>query len=223
MSHLKNAGLFDLLERLANGIVAVVGPHCEIVVHDFSDLEHSAVIVAGNVSGRGIGAPVPDLYFISNGLDSNTSDQLNYRIKIGDRELQSSTIWVRDKEGVPIGAVCINIDYFELNQAYSILARLTANAREPQFTIQDTLAKDMDDLIALSVSAFLRQEGILSIEKMTQDDKRRLVEVVEERGLFKLRGAANRLAEILNVSRASIYNYRGSLSESELTSEPTSG
>jgi predicted transcriptional regulator YheO len=54
------------------------------------------------------------------------------------------------------------------------------------------------------------------------EDKRRLIEAVEERGLFKLRGAVSRLAEILNVSRASIYNYRGSLGKRELASESTS-
>ena len=33
--------LYDLLGRIAEGVVAVIGPHCEVVVHDFSDLEHS--------------------------------------------------------------------------------------------------------------------------------------------------------------------------------------
>ena len=96
MTHLERLGLLDILKRLAEGIVAVVGPHCEVVVHDFSNLEHSAVVVAGNVSGREPGAPVPDLDFISTKLDRDTPDQLNYRIKIDSRELQSSTIWLRD-------------------------------------------------------------------------------------------------------------------------------
>jgi predicted transcriptional regulator YheO len=36
MNHLERLGLLDILKRLAEGIVAVVGPHCEVVVHDFS-------------------------------------------------------------------------------------------------------------------------------------------------------------------------------------------
>ncbi len=35
--------------------------------------------------------------------------------------------------------------------------------------------------------------------------------VIEKHGLFQLRGAAQRLADMLNVSRASIYNYRASI------------
>ncbi len=214
MSNLKNLVSLDLLERLAEGIVAVVGQHCEVVVHDFSNLEHSAVIVKGNVSGRGPGAPVPDIEFISSGLQADASDELNYRIKIGSRELQSSTIWIRDNDGIPVGAVCINLDFFELNQAYNVLDRLTAQTRkEPELTVEDTWAKDVDDLIKLSVVAYIRQAGIPNVEAMTHKNKLQLIEKVEERGLFKIRGAASRLAEILNVSRASIYNYRSKLDE----------
>jgi predicted transcriptional regulator YheO len=212
MSHLVNLGLLDILKRLAEGVVAVVGPHCEVVVHDFSDLEHSAVVVAGNVSGRKPGAPVPDLDFISSELDSGTPDQLNYRIKIDSRELQSSTIWVRDANGKPVGAVCVNLDYSGLLQTRSLLERLTAPAREaPSFVVRNTLAKNLDELIEHSVSAFMRQNEISHIGMMTQEDKLRLMAEIEKNGLFQLRGAVKLLADMLSVSRASIYNYRASI------------
>jgi predicted transcriptional regulator YheO len=214
MSHLERLGLVNLLERVAEGIVAVVGPHCEVVIHDFSDLEHSVVVVVGDVSGRKPGAPVPDLEFTSNELNNETPDQLNYRIKIGSKELQSSTIWIRDDDGSPCGAMCINIDYEELSEASKILDRFIAPAKEtPALIVQDTWAKDLDELINFSVISYMRRENIPQIENMTQFDKLKLVEVVEQRGLFKIRGAATRLAEILNVTRASIYNYRASVKD----------
>ena len=83
--------LLDLLSRLAHGIVAVVGPNCEVVVHDFNDLEHSAVIVEGNVTGRKPGAPIPDLSFISEEIQDDAEDQINYRSTKGSHSLQSST------------------------------------------------------------------------------------------------------------------------------------
>lgn len=214
MSHLERLGLLDILERLAHGIVAVIGPHCEVVIHDFSDLEHSAVVVAGNVSGRSPGAPISDLDFASNELDFDTPDQLNYGIEIDSRQLQSSMIWIRDHDGTPVGAICINIDYFDLNQAFAFLDRYSAPVRKgPDRGVQVTLAKNMDDLIKNAVSEYLHQEGISDIEAMTQDDKQRLVETVEERGLFKIRGSSKRLANLLNISRASIYNYRANAKE----------
>ena len=211
MSHLERLGLLDILKRLAEGIVAVVGPHCEVVVHDFSDLEHSAVVVAGNVSGREPGAPVPDLDFISTEMDSDTPDQLNYRIKIDSNEFQSSTIWIRDSDGTTIGAVCVNVDYSGLLQASTLLDHFIAPAREvPSFVVRDTLAKNLNELIEHAVSAFLRQNEIPHIDMMSQKDKLRLMALIEKNGLFQLRGAAQLLADMLNVSRASIYNYRAS-------------
>ena len=214
MTPLDRIALLNVLGRIAEGVVAVVGSHCEIVIHDFSDLEHSAVAVFGGVSGRKPGAPVPDLEFISNDLDADTPDQLNYRIKIGSKELQSSTVWIRDDKGTPIGAVCINIDYDELKQLSKTLERLIAPAKEvPNLVVQDTWAKDVDELINLSVTAYMRQEDIPKIEDMTREEKLMLVNGIEKKGLFKIRGAAKVLAEILNVTRASIYNYRASVKE----------
>jgi predicted transcriptional regulator YheO len=76
----------------------------------------------------------------------------------------------------------------------------------PELTVQDTWAKDIDDLISLSVSAHLRDNKIASAEEMTQDDRLQLITTFEKCGLINLRGAASHLAGILNLSRVSIYN-----------------
>ena len=214
MSDLDQPWFLDILERLAEGIVAVVGPHCEVVVHDFSDPEHSVVLIAGNVTGRRVGAPVPDLSFISGELNRDTPDQMNYCARIGSHHLQSSTIWIRDTDGTPIGAVCINVDYSDLTHARDLLDKLATSTRNvSDLVITDTFAKDVGDLIELSVSEFLRQEDVQSVEAMGYEDKLRLIQSLEERGLFRIRGAVNRVADVLDVSRASIYNYRSSLKQ----------
>ena len=214
MSHLDQPWFLDTLKRLAEGIVAVVGPHCEVVVHDFSDPEHSVVLIAGNVTGRRVGAPVPDLSFISGELDRDTPDQLNYRARIGSNHLQSSTIWIRDTDGTPIGAVCINVDYSDLTHARDLLDKLATSTRHvSDLVVTDTFAKDVGDLIELSISEFLRKEAVQNVEMMGYEDKLCLIQSLEERGLFRIRGAVNRVADMLDVSRASIYNYRSSLKQ----------
>ena len=108
--------------------------------------------------------------------------------------------------------MCVNVDYSGILQARTLLEHLTAPAREvPSLVVRDTLAKNLDELIEHSVSAFLRRNEIPRIEMMSQEDKLRLMAVIERHGLFQLRGAAQRLADMLNVSRASIYNYRASI------------
>jgi predicted transcriptional regulator YheO len=211
MSNL-DPSILEILKRVAEGVVAVVGPHCEVVVHDFGDLEHSVVAIAGNVTGRKPGAPVPDLSFTTGELDCDTPDPLNYHSKIGPRSLQSSTIFIRDADSRPVGAVCINVDYSEHLQVRDLLEKLTTPVRESaELVVSDTFAKDIDELIELAVANFLHQEAIAGVDTMTHDEKLRLIELVEARGLFQIRGAVNRMADILNVSRASIYNYRATL------------
>ncbi|MEW5961065.1 MAG: PAS domain-containing protein [Chloroflexota bacterium] len=213
-----NPWLLDMLKRLAEGIVAVAGPPCEVVIHDFGDLEHSVVAIAGNVTGRQPGAPVPDLSFTSDELDCNIADQLNYHSRFGPRNLQSSTIWIRDPEGRPIGAVCINMDYSELLQVRELIDKLTAPPRDSsEFVVSDTFAKDVDELIELSVANFLHEERLAGVATLRQEDKLRLIHTLERRGLFQIRGAVNRVADLLNVSRASIYNYRSSQKNNEIS------
>jgi len=56
----------------------------------------------------------------------------------------------------------------------------------------------------------LKKQCLISISQCLIS-KLRLMAVIEKHGLFQLRGAAQRLADMLNVSRASIYNYRASI------------
>ncbi len=216
MAHQADPWCFDLLERLAEAIVAVVGPHCEVVVHDFGDLEHSAVIVAGDITGREPGAPVPDLGFVADGLDRDAADQLNYRARIGEHYLQSSTVWIRDAGGNPTGAICINVDYSSLLTARDIINSLAASTQQvSDLVVSDTFARDSGELIRLSVHEVLSEQGLDTTAEMCYDAKLRLIEVLESRGLFQMRGAVNQVAEQLGVSRATVYNYRSNLRVSE--------
>jgi predicted transcriptional regulator YheO len=201
--------VFDFLGRLAEGMQAVVGEHCEVVVHDMRDRGHSVVAVAGDLTGRGPGAPIPDLAFGREGEQGGLSDEVNYRSVSGGRTFRSSTIWIRDARGEPLGAVCVNVDYSKLLQAADALADLARPAmRAAGLTVQDTFAKDVDELIQVAILQFLRREGIPDVGSLRAEDKRGLVQDLDAKDLFKIRGAADLLSELLEVSRATIYNYR---------------
>lgn len=209
------AWVFDFLGRLAEGMQAVVGEHCEVVVHDLRDREHSVVAVAGHLTGRGLGAPVPDLAFGQQGQVGGLSDEVNYRSVSGGRAFRSSTIWIRDGEGQPVGAVCVNVDYSKLLQAADMLAELARPAmRAEGLTVEDTFARDVDELIQVAIMQFLRREGIPDIGSLRAEDKRYLVQDLDAKDLFKIRGAVDLLTELLDVSRATIYNYRAAVPES---------
>ncbi|HDT2353965.1 TPA: PAS domain-containing protein [Klebsiella pneumoniae subsp. pneumoniae] len=48
--------------RLADMVADLIGPHCEVVLHSFGDLDASVVkIVNGHHTGRGVGSPITDM------------------------------------------------------------------------------------------------------------------------------------------------------------------
>ncbi len=204
--------LFEFLGRLAKGIVEVIGPHCEVVIHDFRDLEHSVVAIEGDLTGRKPGAPIPDLSWTSEELEEIEEDMLNYctTAKNG-RAFQSSTVWIRDRRGKVVGAVCVNIDYAPLLQAREILDRICFSTMREGDLVEETFARDIDELVSIALTRFLRQER-KSVDELSLDDKRRLVQALDQQGLFRVRGTADSLAVLLGVSRATIYNYRRPLS-----------
>ena len=84
-------------------------------------------------------------------------------------------------------------------------------ASSSEYVVSDTFARDLQELLDLSVKKFLKENNITDVESLSQDEKLELIETVEKRGLFQIRGAVQQLADLLNVSRASIYNYRANL------------
>jgi predicted transcriptional regulator YheO len=210
------AWLFDFLGAVAEGVVAVAGPSSEVVVHDFADLEHTAVAVVGNLTGRRPGAPIPDLGFLPEEIEGQPPDLLNYKISTDRGTFQSSTVYIRDPDGGVIGAVCINVDLSPLIQARNALNRAVSSAEVPSdLVVEDTFARNLDDLLEKSIAHFLRSIGAPRREDLSVTEKQRLVEYLEQRGLFKIRGAADELADILDVSRTTIYNYRAALNAND--------
>src|SRR5581483_5756096 len=60
--------VFELLDRVARAIVATVGMQCEVVVHDLRNPDHTLIAISGNLTGRMVGAPVPDTEFLPRNL-----------------------------------------------------------------------------------------------------------------------------------------------------------
>ena len=96
----------EFLQRLAKAVTAQFGESSEVVVHDISgdDTEHTiAVIENGHVSHRQTGGSASRVVLeaIQRKHDETLEDELGYLTKTKDgRVLKSSTVYLRDGEGV---------------------------------------------------------------------------------------------------------------------------
>ena len=94
---------------LVKTIAQTFGRKCEILIHDFSNPEHSIVVIEnGQVTGRKIGDPITDFalsIWRKDGYGKRKEDKIvNYRTKTKDGKiLRSSSVFIRDDKRKIIG------------------------------------------------------------------------------------------------------------------------
>ncbi|MBB4685691.1 aminotransferase class V-fold PLP-dependent enzyme [Amycolatopsis jiangsuensis] len=185
--------LLAALVPAVDGLAAMLGPGNEVLLHDLSRLPDSIVAIAGDLTGRTVGGPMTDLLL---GLvrRGTTQDLTNYRTHGPDgRAIRSSTLFLRDAEGVAIGCLCVNS---ELPGA--------APAETP--VGDETFPPDVDSLQRFLVHRAIGKAGI-PVELMKKRHKAAVVRELDEAGYFLIKDAVDHLAGHLDVTRYTIYNY----------------
>jgi len=196
--------LFNFVARLSDSLGQTLGKFCEIVVHDFSAPESSIVAIAnGSLTGRVVGDTLDALGFQL--LKNNPpADLVNYRTKTKDgKELRSSSIFLRDEKGMIFGALCMNVDVSGLQKAQEWLQEALGSAST---TIDERFEHSVDEVLETLI-----QNAISSIGKktsdMTREDKVAVVAYLETKGAFLIRYSVERVAELLGLTKYTIYNY----------------
>ncbi len=199
--------IFHNFTKMADAIVTAFGQNCEAVIHDLTTLQHSLVYIAGNVTGRAIGAPATNLLVSKLQQEEEIEDMHNYRTTTSDgRILKSSTIFIRDSQNKVIGAFCINFDTTEFFNA--------AQAITPFFNHEDTTNHISEETFAKSAGETIEalfDQAVLTIGKqpatMSTEEKTTLVEHLERNGVFNLKGSVDQIASMTGVTKYTIYNY----------------
>ncbi len=207
------------LEGIVPLLAQVIGPNCEIVLHDFARLPNSIVAIGGDLTHRAVGDTINPfaLERIREGADR---DLINYQVELGDgRILRSSTIFVRDEDGTALGCLCLNFDVSDLLKIREVIDALTVSvgmvpdstAQKPEVvTFNETFPRTVEDVMAETVSQAILTIGV-EPTLMHKRHKLEVVRLLEERGLFLVRDAVDYVAKELKVTRFTIYNYLNEL------------
>lgn len=121
------------------------------------------------------------------------------------RKMKSSTATLRDKKGKPMGLLCINLDISKWEEVHHFLGDWlgsVGNQNQPEVLFKD----DWREKINAYVSVYLKREGA-SLKALSKEKKRDLIKVLHQQGAFKAKHAASYVADVLDLSRATIYNY----------------
>ena len=198
--------IFDRYRPLVNIVSKTFGKNCEVVLHDFSDMQSSVIEIAnGHVTGRSVGSPVPEksLKMI---IEGKFEDVINYTGKsLNGRVLKSSTTFIRDDDGEVIGCFCINFDMTELVVTQQVLKDLMeVNDLKSDNTSLD--GNRVNDVLTDIVQNTIDEMG-KPIAYLTKEEKVQIVEKLDEQGAFLIKGTIDYVAKVLCVSRYTIYNY----------------
>lgn len=186
---------------VAEAISILLYPHAEVVVHN---LKTGLIAkIYNNFSKRKIG---------DESLLEEISDHPGFpdvfpvylKTNWDGKKIKSISSTIRDQKGKAIGLLCINLDLSKWEELHHFLESWLKDATHPQPAA--LFKDDWREKINTYVSAYLAKTGT-TLKYLSKDKKKALVLSLHQEGAFKAKNAASYVADVLDLSRATIYNY----------------
>lgn len=202
---------FDFIKAFTEHLGALLGPHCEIVVHDFTgDLEHTIVhIVNGQLSGREVGGCPTNLFFENLRSLPEKADRFSeYYTTTGDgRTIRSSTTFMTDASGKIVGSICVNLDITAAVGFAGTLQDLMGRGMQmPGGVGNERFARNVQELMDHYLEEAEQMIGKPAAQ-MDKSEKLRALAFLDDRGVLQISKAHVRLCEFFGISKYSLYNY----------------
>lgn len=193
-------------KAVVDGVSALIGEHCEIVLHSLEDLEHSTIYIAnGHNTNRQIGAPLTDLALKSlHSLQTDSVSQPYFtRAKNNNSLMKSVTISIRNAQQRIIGLLCININ-LDIPITQFMQSFMPATAQQETSSVN--FASSVEELVMQTLEKTI--EEITADRLVANNNKnRQIVFSLFEKGIFDIKDAINLVADRLNISRHTVYLY----------------
>jgi predicted transcriptional regulator YheO len=201
--------IFNILKQIADAIVATFPRAFEVVVHDISRPQKSIKHIVGDVTRRKVGGPATDLLVKALHREKgNIRDRHNYKTTTKDgRALKSTTVFIHNRAGAVVAALCINFDMTDFLNAVQALEIFTT-------TTNAFNGEGKAEIFAMSISETISaifQQSVAKIGKqstyMSTGEKIQLVRELKENGVFQIKGGVDQVAHLLGITRFTVYNY----------------
>ena len=199
--------ILESYSSMLDGLSAYLGSPYEISLHSLEDYHHSVIkICNGYHSGRSVGAPITDLALnmlkrVSDNDYSAIGEYTSYSVinDSGER-LKSATIPVFGENHRLIGLICINL-YLDLPASEFMQSFLSSDSKELQ---EERFNSNLTDSIAVVVSEVKNQVMHDSTVHPTNKNKE-IIHILYDKGIFNIKDSVLQVAEILGLSRNTVY------------------
>lgn len=186
----------------AEAIQLLLHPHAEVVVHDIK--RNQIVAIYNPYSKRRVG---DSSLFTKEEEMATLEDCVGPYEKINwdGKKLKSVSSIIRDENNKAVGMLCINLDVSALEKFSQLISAFTDYKQlipQPAPLFKD----DWQERINQYVHNYLSKNH-LALETLRREEKKDLIEHLYEVGAFTGKNAARYIAQIIKVSRATVYNY----------------
>lgn len=208
----------ELIELLG----LTLGPNYEIVLYDLRREDRNIIAIAnGHVSGRSVGAPLTESILKS--IVSKEFENINYKANYNsfsknNKVFRSSTLYIKDENNHLIGLLCFNFDDTSFKDLTSQLMSLIhpdeviekinfEKLDDIKFSEElDTISVTMEEVADNAIDKVLRNSSI-PVDRLNKTERIEIVRILDDKGIFMLKGAVSYVAKLLHSSEATIYRY----------------
>lgn len=185
----------------AEAFAALLHPYAEVVIHDAAQNRIARIFNA--YSGRKIGDPsgIEDW----DGLMSGSVINGPFLSKSLDgRDVKYVSTVLRESSGEAVGLMCVNLEVTGLLQLMATGRRFLDVQSSDSF---DALfADDWQARIDVFVRQYL-EHRLLRLDQLSRAQRIELVASLKDAGAFQAKASAHYVANVLGVSRSTVYNY----------------
>ena len=195
----------EFLKAVMKAVSSLFGDSCEVVLHDYAKGYESTIVAIENgaVTGRKIGDCGSNLGLEVLRGTAKDGDRYNYVTQTKDgKVLRSSSVYIKNGAGEPIGCFCINFDVSDLLAAKKTIDTLS----KVQDEHSEYFASNVNELLD-----FMIQESINMIGKpvshMTREEKYNAISYLDEKGAFLITKSGSKICRFFNMSKFTMYGY----------------
>ncbi|MFH1931086.1 MAG: PAS domain-containing protein [Pseudomonadota bacterium] len=188
---------------MVEAVAKLFAPFVEVAVHDVT--LGKMVAIYNNISKRNVGDNTP-LRELGTPLDKFPDYfEPYYKTNWDGKQLKCTSISIKDRHDKVIGLICFNVDttvFRDIHLNFTTFLAVSPSADNPLEMFEDDWKRKVDRFIK---DYLLKSKTTL--ENLSSKQKKELVKESYKRGAFNYKNCALYLADLLKVSRASIYNY----------------
>lgn len=208
----------------------ILGPDYEVALHELTENSNQIIAISnGQLTGRHLGSPLSNkmLEFLSGKLYETQDYVLRFEsTSITNKKMCSNSMFIKDRNNQVVGLLCINFDSSRYEELASRVMDLCGGVLTPGVPSGTSLIVDSNDpsetedesnyptsiagATASIVSSVVSNYPV-DVDRLNQDEKMEIMEILDRKGVFLLKGSVSYVARELHSSEASIYRYLGKL------------